>query len=129
MKYEIWSTCYKLVFKPSKDTPLRSVLNDELAIEYSLKEANYPKLGKLFVFNKMPTIEQIGKIIPWGEVYRIYRCQGLNVEKAVKMSFVTDPFRDFWKSGSHSTPAHEETYFADAVKLTKNVTKEFERSF
>ncbi len=122
---EIWSTCYKLVV--FHDGRPHSVLHDAISLSYSLKEVNYPKVGKLFVFKKMPNMEQINRIIAWTDWYRIYRCQGLNLEQALESCFIACSFQEFWASGRGGITPVLGTYFVDAVKFTKNVTQEFKR--
>lgn len=140
-----WSTCYKVFsvrnkaygcYNPTFRMPrLHSVLNNRLSVQYNTQGINYPRTGKLFVFAEMPSSQVVAKILDIDTDFRIYRCLGLNLSPAAAMATVgsTYSMEAFWNDYKvnpryaldyYDVPPTG-TYYVDAVRLTKNITKEW----
>ena len=112
--------------------------DEKYYVESEKNKVNKPKKGKFFVFGKMPTAKQIGKILHRTQPIKVFRCMVDTLVPVTSITIPPDynyyaPADSYWADyealgvqGGHEM-AIEDTFFCNEVYLLKDVTNLIKR--
>lgn len=95
---------------------------DLFHVTYKRNSVIRAKIGKLFVFEKRPTLRQVHKVFGFGTPFKVFRCLVDNLEEAKAISVppsssVQEYVARFWKT--YDTVMQENASFNDIIEGTR----------